>query len=212
MSKGNSRRRRSQPKCVFTVLSKGNTVKKYIWGGNVVNPPAKLNHTVNEGTFTSNGQVLGNGLGIGAYDNIVWSDAFTKYSTDPVNLVLSGWSLCFWEAGVQSPTAWNQITDKCRLRISAQPFPVEIGWYKRPAVPLEQRTCPHCPEEVIEDECHFMTECVKYETGRKIMFDSIQQLCPNFEHLTLKEKFIYIMSAEGPTAQIMAKFIADDLP
>ena len=33
-----------------------------------------------------------------------------------------------------------------------------------------------------------------------------------FEHLTLKEKFIYIMSTEGPTAQITAKFIADNLP
>ncbi len=89
---------------------------------------------------------------------------------------------------------------------------VEIGRYRRPAVPLEQRICPHCSEEVIEDECHFITECVKYQTDRKIMFDSIRQLCPNFEHLTMKEKFIYILSAEGPTAQITAKFIADNLP
>ena len=78
------------------------------------------------------------------------------------------------------------------LRISAHRLAVKIGrhLYKRPPVPLEQRTCPHCPEGVIEDECHFMAECVTYETGRKIMFDSIQQLCPNFEHLTFKEKFI----------------------
>ncbi len=96
-------------------------------------------------------------------------------------------------------------------RISAHRLAVEIGRYRRPPVPLEQRTCPYCPEGVIEDVCHFITECVKYETGRKIMFDNIQQLCPNFEPLTLKEKFIYIKSAV-PTAQIAAKFIADNLP
>ncbi len=39
-----------------------------------------------------------------------------------------------------------------RLRISAHRLAVEIGRYRRPPVPLEQRTCPHCPEEVIEDE------------------------------------------------------------
>ena len=54
-------------------------------------------------------------------------------------------------------------------------------------------------------------ECTNYEFDRKVMLTHIEGLCPNFKHLPPKDKFIYIMSAEGDICETAAKFIGNNL-
>ncbi len=89
-----------------------------------------------------------------------------------------------------------------RLRISAHNLLFERGRYSRPALAVEERTCPVCADGQVEDELHFMTRCAKYECD-------ITNICPNFEYLSPKEKFPHMLTADGSIVQHIAKFIGD---
>ncbi len=78
-----------------------------------------------------------------------------------------------------------------RFRISAHRLAIEQGRYKRSPIPVDQRYCPHCPVQTVEDEYHFLMEYTKYECKRKIMMTRIEILCNNFKHLPPRDKFIY---------------------
>ncbi len=43
------------------------------------------------------------------------------------------------------------------------------------------------------------------------MINQIEILCINFKHLSPRDKFIYLMSAEGDICKTVAKFIGDNL-
>ncbi len=92
-----------------------------------------------------------------------------------------------------------------RFRISAHRLAIEQGRYKCPPIPVDQRYCPHCPVQTVEDEYHFLMKCTKYECERKIMTSQIEILCNNFKHLSPRDKFIYLMSVEGDIYKTIAK-------
>ena len=51
-----------------------------------------------------------------------------------------------------------------KTRIGTLPINIETGRYRQE--PVEERTCPHCKEE-IEDEVHFLISCPLYNGERK---------------------------------------------
>ena len=98
-----------------------------------------------------------------------------------------------------------------RFRISAHRLEIEKGRYSRPPVPASQRLCKSCKDKV-EDELHFLIECSKLSESRVELFKTVSNICPNFNSLNENEKFIFLMSAEGETAQFISKFLAKCLP
>ena len=99
-----------------------------------------------------------------------------------------------------------------RFRVSAHGLAIERGRYTRPPTPLEQRICNVCPNKPIEDEFHFLMECDKAKDDRNVLFRDIAHICPNFNSLSERNKFIYLMSASDRIISIVAQFISKHLP
>ena len=58
-----------------------------------------------------------------------------------------------------------------RLRMGTHELMVEKGRHKN--IPREQRTCPVCEQNVVEDETHFMLECTRYHAARVSMYAAV---------------------------------------
>ena len=76
-----------------------------------------------------------------------------------------------------------------------------IGWQGKA---LEERLCLVCNRGVVEDAFHFLCECQTYSALREDLFKSINEFCPGFEDMELREKFIYILKEEN---RKLAKFL-----
>jgi hypothetical protein len=79
-----------------------------------------------------------------------------------------------------------------RFRVSNHKLMVEVG--RRNKVALADRVCHQCTLAEVEDEQHFLLTCPHYENHRTILFDAIEKKSPLIHHLSIKDKFIWIMS------------------
>ena len=61
-----------------------------------------------------------------------------------------------------------------KLRISAHRLAIETGRHTKPKTPIEQRLCVECNN--IEDEWHCLFVCHKYDTERKLLYDSLNSI------------------------------------
>ena len=88
-----------------------------------------------------------------------------------------------------------------KFRLSAHRLRIETARYnsKNNYVPPEQRLCPNCHLNKVEDEEHFLIECPRYEVERKSLFELASKLSIHFEGLSNFNKFIWIMSNENET-------------
>ena len=68
-----------------------------------------------------------------------------------------------------------------KFRFGTFPINIELGRYRNPKVPPENRLCEN---PAVEDEKHFLVECAGYNTLRNELFTD-----PNIHHLTDDEKF-----------------------
>ena len=59
-----------------------------------------------------------------------------------------------------------------KLRIGVFPINIELGRYKK--IPLEERRCPACPDDV-ETEIHFLLHCGLYKEKRETLFRIVEQ-------------------------------------
>ena len=88
------------------------------------------------------------------------------------------------------------------VRYSDHVLMIETGRYRTPVIPRASRFCPHCLNKV-EDEQHFLTDCVAYD--RSALMARFSEHCPQFERLDNDDKFIYLMSQED---EELTKFLA----
>ena len=89
----------------------------------------------------------------------------------------------------------KQRVSLTKLRVSDHKLMIEEGRRKTPKIPRENRTCKMCLG-MIEDEPHFLTNCVLYGSRIKL-FQNFEVLYPNFHTLNNDQKFIYLMSQEN---------------
>ena len=94
-----------------------------------------------------------------------------------------------------------------RLRISAHTLAIEHGRYTRPIIPPEKRLCTYCPNDKIEDEYHFLLECCNYNTLRSDLENDILNLCKNYQNLTPRNKFLYLLSGGELVANHVGEFV-----
>jgi hypothetical protein len=86
-----------------------------------------------------------------------------------------------------------------RLRLSSHQLMIEKGRHRKPIIPRTERICSIC-NLGIEDEFHFLTICPTYLEARNELFNTADNLTPNFKEIpTNFQKFIYLMSNEDPT-------------
>ena len=104
---------------------------------------------------------------------------------------------------VFAPLGPGQRWALASLRSGCLPLAVETGRYRIPKVPLNQRTCKICDQNCIEDEFHFIIECITLQGLREQLFLSISLHDASFMHLDNYTKFLYIIQAEHCTAIIV---------
>ena len=71
-----------------------------------------------------------------------------------------------------------------KFRCGTFPINIELGRYRNPKVPPENRLCKVCENAADEDETHFLVECSGYNTLRNELFTNL-----NIHHLTDAGKF-----------------------
>ena len=90
----------------------------------------------------------------------------------------------------------------CQFRIGILPLRIETGRYKtiRDAntgryrnLSPEERTCEICQFNEIEDEFHFLCKCSAYSRHREILFNKVEGRHVEFQALTLRQKFDFLM-------------------
>jgi hypothetical protein len=72
---------------------------------------------------------------------------------------------------------------------------IEIGRYKN--LETEERLCKLCITQKIEDEYHFLIHCPIYNSSRKICYQKISELCSNFNNMSDKSKFYYLLPSSS---------------
>ena len=96
-----------------------------------------------------------------------------------------------------------------KFRISATKLAIESGRYLRPQVPLNDRLCTFCNDKCVENEMHFLLDCEFYKEKRESLYRIASQHCELFTFMDKIDKFIYLVSCEGPLIIEVAKFCKD---
>ena len=77
-----------------------------------------------------------------------------------------------------------------RLRLSAHRLCIETGrWTKPNSIPVNERKCLTC--NVIEDEYHFVSECLMYKDLRNVYIPVYYRSRPNMQ------KFVELITNEN---------------
>ena len=84
----------------------------------------------------------------------------------------------------------NAIT---RLRTSSHTLEIERGRHRRPKICVENRLCLMCKS--VEDERHFLIDCLLYDEQRQCLFSKIITKDDTFCHLSGEDKFIYLLTS-----------------
>lgn len=91
---------------------------------------------------------------------------------------------------LSSDNSKEEISTFCKLRLSAHKLFIEEGRYKK--VPLNERICKLCRND-IEDEEHFIFDCIKLEHIRKHFFHRLASICPSFIHMSKIDRLKFVL-------------------
>ena len=78
-----------------------------------------------------------------------------------------------------------------QFRCGILPLQIEVGRFRN--LQLHERICPIC-NSAVEDEIHFLCQCSLYNHLRASLFQSAYDEEPNFAHMDLIDKFVYLMT------------------
>ncbi|KAK3107890.1 hypothetical protein FSP39_024531 [Pinctada imbricata] len=94
-----------------------------------------------------------------------------------------------------------------KFRISAHSLAIETGRHTRPVTPVENRLCRNCASGEIEDEVHVLIRCTQYTDKRQEVFETVGDICKNFNILSDENKLLYLLNSEDDTLMICVDFI-----
>ncbi len=86
-----------------------------------------------------------------------------------------------------------------RLRMSCHKLEIEAGRYSsknKIRINSEDRICRNCNIDEIEDECHFICVCSKYQNERDKLFNYMEEYCLDFKDLNGFKKYVAVMSCQ----------------
>ena len=63
-------------------------------------------------------------------------------------------------------------------------------------IPREERICPNCKLEEIEDEVHFLLSCPCHSQSRINLLSTVSMRCHVFNNLSKNNQFLWLMNCE----------------
>ncbi len=82
-----------------------------------------------------------------------------------------------------------------QFRSGILPLNIETGrWH---STPVEERLCLVCKLGIVEDEFHFLCECICYSILLHCLFKSISSAYEDFENLPIQEKFAHMLKYDN---------------
>ena len=85
-----------------------------------------------------------------------------------------------------NPMSKRERSLMAQLRMGILPLNIEVGRFRN--LPVSERTCSLCNENVTENEFHFLFHCQNYTTARQYLYQTVLQSNPNFLNLVDSEK------------------------
>ena len=86
----------------------------------------------------------------------------------------------------------------CKIRISAHNLMIEFGRYKKPKpLPREERICQNCNLNEVENDVHFLTQCIKFKLERADFYRTIFFSNLNFGLLNDRNKAMWLLLQEN---------------
>ena len=92
-----------------------------------------------------------------------------------------------------------------KLRLSNHQLMIEKMRHQFPKPPESERLCPFC-QNLVENEIHFLLTCPTFSTHREQLISLATNTIPNFETLSITEKFQILMT-ENTIIKTTAKYI-----
>ena len=93
-----------------------------------------------------------------------------------------------------------------QLRTGTLPINIEIGRFQQKAI--EERICPGCNDDSVEDEIHFIFKCPLYAGTREAFMNDVLKYYPNIKTKDCIEQLIDIMNDSNLVSRLGA-FIRD---
>ena len=118
---------------------------------------------------------------------------------------------CFvFENDLDNVTENKYRVSMAAFRLSAHKLEIERLRYSKSHIPRNERFCSLCADNnriYVGDEFHAAMICHTFTNQRHALFKLFAQYCKNFARLKPWEKFLYILSNEGPLATATSKFL-----
>ena len=137
----------------------------------------------------------------------LWNTELVKHSDGKLRTYVTFKSVFGREKYLSIIGNFEQRRSLTKLRISSHHLRIESGRYQ--GTLLNDRTCTRCNSGDVEDEYHFLFQCVKFNDDRNHLFQEITKSCPNFLTLNARDKLIWLMNTEDKSILTAAcKFIS----
>ena len=108
---------------------------------------------------------------------------------------------------LQQLRSFNERRNLVKLKLSNHKL--ELGRYQTDHISRENRLCPLCKLNQVENETSFLLDCSKYSLQRRTFLNRINELIPNFERKSTSESIKRLMdSNDYHVNNLVMKFIS----
>ena len=96
-----------------------------------------------------------------------------------------------------------------KFKVSNHKLMIELGRLQRNHIPRENRLCPLCKSNQVENESHFLFQCSRYSFQRDTFLNKINEIIPDFERKSTSESIKLLMNSDDHRVnKLVIKFIS----
>ena len=104
---------------------------------------------------------------------------------------------------------FNERRNLVKFKVSNHKLMIELGRYQRDHIPRENRFCPLCKSNQVENESHFLFQCSRYSFQRQTFLTRINEIIPDFERKSTSESIKLLMNSNDHRVnKLVMKFIS----
>ena len=104
---------------------------------------------------------------------------------------------------------FNERRNLVKFKLSNHKLMIKLGRYQTDHIPRENRFCPLCKSNQVENETHFLLDCNKYSLRRRTFLNRINEMILNFKRKSTSESIKPLMNSNDyHVNKLVMKFIS----